>query len=315
LAGLTGAYRQDPETPCRIGAGGSGRNDSPVPMMAGASFMSGIEFTPGDGNKSFVDLVYTLVERAAGGDVREFSVPPDRLPGDVALPRGYAAAVRIVRGMVVERLMDAGVTIIDPERAYVDWGVTVGPGTTLYPDTYLEGKTVVGEDCIIGPSARIADSTLGDEVVVKMCSVITESVVEAGVQIGPFAHIRPKTRLGKDVKIGNFVEVKKSTIGQGSKASHLSYLGDAEIGKEVNVGAGTITCNYDGAKKHTTTIGDGVFIGSDTQFIAPVVVGDDSLIGAGSTITKDVPPNSLAVARSKQVTIPGRGVKSRKEPT
>ena len=148
-----------------------------------------------------------------------------------------------------------------------------------------------------------------------MCSVITESVIEAGAQVGPFAHLRPKTHLGRDVKIGNFVEVKKSTIGKGSKASHLSYLGDSQIGKDVNVGAGTITCNYDGINKHTTTIGDGVFIGSDTQFIAPVSVGDNALIGAGSTITKDVPPDSLAVARSKQVIIPGKGVKSRKQHT
>jgi bifunctional UDP-N-acetylglucosamine pyrophosphorylase/glucosamine-1-phosphate N-acetyltransferase len=220
-----------------------------------------------------------------------------------------------VRGIVAERLMDRGVTIVDPERTYVDWDVTVGPGTTLYPDTYLEGVTSLGKDCVIEPNVKITDSTLGDAVTVKMCSVITESVVEAGAQIGPFAHLRPKTHLGRGVKIGNFVEVKKTTIGQGSKASHLSYLGDARIGKDVNVGAGTITCNYDGVEKHTTTIGDGVFIGSDTQFIAPVIVGDDSLIGAGSTITKDVPPDSLAVARSKQVTIPGRGVKSRKKHT
>ncbi len=211
--------------------------------------------------------------------------------------------------------MDAGVTIIDPERTYVDWGVTVGSGTTLSPDTYLEGATTVGAGCMIEPTVKITNSEIGDGVTVKMCSVITESVVESGVQIGPFAHIRPKTRLGRDVKIGNFVEVKKSTIGKGSKASHLSYLGDAQIGKHVNVGAGTITCNYDGVDKHTTTIGDGVFIGSDTQFIAPVSVGDNALIGAGSTITKDIPPDSLAVARSKQVTIPGKGVKSRKQHT
>ncbi len=185
----------------------------------------------------------------------------------------------------------------------------------LSPDTYLEGATTVGAGCVIEPTVKITNSEIGDDVTVKMCSVITESVVESGVQIGPFAHIRPKTRLGRDVKIGNFVEVKKSTIGRGSKANHLSYLGDARIGTDVNVGAGTITCNYDGIDKHVTTIGDGVFIGSDTQFIAPVSVGDNALIGAGSTITKDVPSDSLAVARSKQVTIPGKGVKSRKQHT
>jgi bifunctional UDP-N-acetylglucosamine pyrophosphorylase/glucosamine-1-phosphate N-acetyltransferase len=189
----------------------------------------------------------------------------------------------------------------------------VGQGTTLYPDTYLEGKTEIGKNCVIEPNVKIVDSKLADEVLVKMCSVITDSIVGRRVQIGPFAHLRPKTRLEQDVKIGNFVEVKKSVIDAGSKASHLTYIGDAKIGKQVNVGAGTITCNYDGVNKHVTEIGDGVFIGSDTQFIAPVSVGEYSLIGAGSTITKDVPPNTLAVSRTKQVNLPDRGVKSRKK--
>ena len=267
---------------------------------------------PGDRGGSFADRVFGLLDR---GNARDYAGDRGCLPGDITVPRDFAAAARAVRGAVADRLMDAGVTIIDPERTYVDWGVTVGSGTTLSPDTYLEGATTVGAGCMIEPTVKITNSEIGDGVTVKMCSVITESVVESGVQIGPFAHIRPKTRLGRDVKIGNFVEVKKSTIGKGSKASHLSYLGDAQIGKDVNVGAGTITCNYDGVDKHTTTIGDGVFIGSDTQFIAPVSVGDNALIGAGSTITKDIPPDSLAVARSKQVTIPGKGVKSRKQHT
>lgn len=316
LSDFIDAYRQQPETPCRIEAVGANGERQTRLLVADASSIGGIDGPSGDYNGSFTDRLFGLLDRqACKGGGRQFMVNrPDR-PGDVGFPRDFAAALRVVRGAVVERLMDGGVTVIDPERTYVDWAVTVGPGTTLYPDTYLEGQTTLGSDCFVGPNVKITDSALGDTVTVKMCSVITESVVEGGVQIGPFAHIRPKTHLGRNVKIGNFVEVKKSTIGRGSKASHLSYLGDAEIGKEVNVGAGTITCNYDGAKKHTTTIGDGVFIGSDTQFIAPVAVGDDSLIGAGSTITKDVPPNSLAVARSKQVTIPGRGVKSRKEHT
>jgi bifunctional UDP-N-acetylglucosamine pyrophosphorylase/glucosamine-1-phosphate N-acetyltransferase len=274
----------------------------------------GINASSDDLYGSFADRVFRLLDReAVNGGARDFAGTSSSLPGDVTHPRDFAAMMRIVRVAVVERLMDGGVTIIDPERTYVDWGVTVGPGTTLFPDTYLEGVTILGKDCVIEPNVKITDSTLADAVTVKMCSVITESAVEHGAQIGPFAHLRPKTHLGKGVKIGNFVEVKKTTIGERSKASHLSYLGDAQIGKEVNVGAGTITCNYDGVDKHTTIIGDGVFIGSDTQFIAPVTVGDNSLIGAGSTITKDIPPDSLAVARSKQVTIPGRGVKSRKK--
>jgi len=247
--------------------------------------------------------------------VQDYAGDTGCLPGDVDNGRDFAAAARIAREKVAFCLMDGGVTLIDPERTYVHWGVTVGAGTTLFPDTYLEGETKIGKDCLIEPNVRITGCQLGDGVTVKMCTVMADSVIESGVQIGPFAHIRPKTRLGANVKIGNFVEVKKSTIGKGSKARHLSYLGDARIGADVNVGAGTITCNYDGVNKHTTTIGDGVFIGSDTQFIAPVTVGDNSLVGAGSTITKDVPPDSLAVARSKQVVIPGKGFKSRKEHT
>jgi acetyltransferase-like isoleucine patch superfamily enzyme len=307
-------YRLHPGVPCRaVSAGANGERRTRL-LLTDASHLAGINVSSDDSDGSFADRVFRLLDReAVNGGARDFAGTSSRLPGDVTHPRDFAAMMRIVRGAVVERLMDGGVTIIDPERTYVDWGVTVGRGTTLFPDTYLEGVTILGKDCVIEPNVKITDSTLADAVTVKMCSVITESAVEHGAQIGPFAHLRPKTHLGKGVKIGNFVEVKKSTIGQGSKASHLSYLGDAQLGKDVNVGAGTITCNYDGINKHTTTIGDGVFIGSDTQFIAPVTVGDNSLIGAGSTITKDIPPDSLAVARSKQVTIPGRGVKSRKK--
>ncbi len=307
-------YRRRPGIPCRVGSVDANGERRTRLLLADASWLGGIGATPDDLDGSFADLVFSLLDREVRtGGAGDFAASTPHVPGDVTFPRDFAAAVRIARTAVVGRLMDHGVTVIDPERTYVDWGVTVGSGTTLLPDTYLEGVTTLGRDCVIGPNAKITDSTLGDAVIVKMCSVITESVAENGAQIGPFAHLRPKTHLGRDVKIGNFVEVKKSTIGQGSKASHLSYLGDAQIGKGVNVGAGTITCNYDGIKKHTTTIGDGVFIGSDTQFVAPVVVGDNSLIGAGSTITKDIPPDSLAVARSKQVTIPGRGVTSRKK--
>jgi len=317
LADFVDAFRRQPETPWRIESVDAHGQRQTRLLAAGAPSVVRIGGkTPDDPDGSFTNRVFRFLDREVyGGNGRQFTVDPLRQPGDVTSPRGFAAALRVARRAVAERLMDDGVTIIDPERTYVDWPVTVGSGTTLYPDTYLEGRTTLGAGCVVGPSAKITDSALGDAVIVKMCSVVTESVVEAGVQIGPFAHIRPKTRLSRNVKIGNFVEVKKSTIGPGSKASHLSYLGDALIGSNVNVGAGTITCNYDGVNKHTTTIGDGVFIGSDTQFIAPVSVGDDSLIGAGSTITKDVPPNSLAVARSKQVNIPGRGVKSRKEHT
>ncbi len=307
-------YRGHPDSACRVQTATPGGEARTLLMVAPASLVDGIGAVPGDSGGTFADRVFRLLEKASrSGRVRDFVTRRPHPPGDVSRPRDYAAAARAVRAALVERLMDAGVTIIDPERTYVDWGVTAAPGTTLYPDTYLEGATTLGAGCIIEPNVKITDSSLGDNVVVKMCSVITESAVGAGAQIGPFAHLRPKTRLGRDVKVGNFVEVKKSTIGDGSKASHLSYIGDAQIGTRVNVGAGTITCNYDGVNKHATVIGDGVFIGSDTQFIAPVTVGDYSLIGAGSTISKDVPPDALAVGRARQVNLPGRGVKSRKK--
>lgn len=305
-------YRRNPGVPSRVRAPIAGGGYKTRLFLADARAVAAIEGKTGGRDGSFCDRVFDVLD---GATARDWAAKGSELPGDITVARDFAAASRAARTAIADRLMDAGVTLIDPERTYVDWGVGVGVGTTLFPDTYLEGATTVGAGCVIGPTVKITDSTVQDGVAVKMCSVITESVIESGAQIGPFAHIRPKTRLGRDVKIGNFVEVKKSTIGPGSKASHLSYLGDAQIGAGVNVGAGTITCNYDGIKKHTTTIGDGVFIGSDTQFVAPVVVGDHSLIGAGSTITKDVPPDSLAVARSKQVIIPGRGVKSRKEHT
>ena len=308
--------RRHPGTVCRAEAAGPGGESRTLLLLAEASLVDGIRAVSDDSAGTFADRVFRLLDGAVpGGRVRDFVPRRPHLLGDVTSGREFAAAARAIRAVVVERLMDGGVTIIDPERTYVDREVTVGPGTTLFPDTYLEGKTSLGARCVIEPNVKITDSSLGDGVLVKMCSVITESVVEAGAQIGPFAHLRPKTHLGRDVKIGNFVEVKKSTLGEGSKAGHLSYIGDAHIGTRVNVGAGTITCNYDGIGKHVTTIGDGVFIGSDTQFVAPVTVGDYSLIGAGSTITKDVPPNALAVSRAKQVNLPDKGVKSRKKHT
>ena len=226
--------------------------------------------------------------------------------------KGAAFASKENRKKICDSLIGGGVVIIDPERVYIDEGVVVGPGTVLYPDVYLEGDTKIGKGCMIEPNVRIADSTLGDDVTVKMCCVITESRIGDRVQIGPFAHLRPEVELSDDVKIGNFVEVKKSVIKKGVKASHLSYIGDTEIGEGTNIGAGTITCNYDGVKKHKTEIGKGVFIGSDTQFIAPVKIGDFALIGAGSTISRDVPENALAVTRPKQKNYPEKGFKGKK---
>ncbi len=214
-----------------------------------------------------------------------------------------AAAARLLRLRECQRLMESGVTIIDPETTYVDRGVEVGQDTVIYPFTFLEGRTRVGPGCVIGPGTRISSSVLGAGVEVQY-AVIVEAVLGDGCEIGPFTYIRPGTVLEKGVKVGGFVELKKAVVGTGSKIPHLSYIGDAVIGAGVNVGAGTITCNYDGFQKHQTRIGDRAFIGSNTNLVAPVTVGEDAYIGAGSTITKDVPPGALALERAKQVVIP-----------
>jgi bifunctional UDP-N-acetylglucosamine pyrophosphorylase/glucosamine-1-phosphate N-acetyltransferase len=212
-----------------------------------------------------------------------------------------AQASAEVRRARCEALMAAGVTLVDPATTYVDEGVTVGSDTILYPNVYLEGHTSIGHGCEIHAGSRIVDSVIGDRVVVNNYCVITSSRIDAGAIVGPFARMRPESHVMNDAHVGNFVELKKTTLGPGSKANHLAYLGDATIGTKVNVGAGTITCNYDGQKKHPTVIEDGAFIGSDTQLIAPVRVGRDAYIGAGSSITDDVPEGALAIARGKQV--------------
>jgi bifunctional UDP-N-acetylglucosamine pyrophosphorylase/glucosamine-1-phosphate N-acetyltransferase len=202
-----------------------------------------------------------------------------------------------------QELMEAGVTFLDPECTYVESNVRIGRDTVLSPMSFLTGETVLGEACRIGPGTRISDSVLEDGVEILDYCVITGSHLGRDVRVGPFAHLRPGTQLGEAVRIGNFVETKKTVIGRGSKANHLSYLGDSEIGHSVNIGAGTITCNYDGEKKHKTVIEDGVFVGSDSQLVAPVRVRKGSYVGAGSTITKEVPPHSLAISRGRQVVV------------
>jgi len=216
-----------------------------------------------------------------------------------------AEASALMRGRINEELMRAGVTFIDPKATYVDAGVTVGADTILHPNVHLQGTTRVGSNCVIEPGVLVRDCRVGDGVHVKSGSVLSGSSVGEGSDIGPMAHLRPGTELLGQNKIGNFVETKKARIGLGSKACHLSYLGDAELGSGVNVGCGTITCNYDGVNKHRTLIEDDVFIGSDTQLVAPVRIGRNSLIGAGSTITKDVPADALALSRPAQKIIEG----------
>lgn len=216
-----------------------------------------------------------------------------------------AEVSRIVRQTKNEELMAAGVTIIDPATTYIEQDVVVGPDTVIHPGVILEGQTKVGSACEIHAHVRIVDSELADRVTVKNFCLIVGTHVADGASIGPFAHLRPETMVGEGARIGNFVELKKTSLGPGSKANHLAYLGDATIGAQVNVGAGTITCNYDGASKHPTVIEDGAFIGSDTQLIAPVRIGKGAYVAAGSSITEDVPAGALGVARSRQTNVEG----------
>lgn len=205
-----------------------------------------------------------------------------------------AEAESILRRRINRRWMEAGVSMIDPATVYVEPGVTLGPDTVLWPNTQLLGGTTVGANCEIGPNTCVRDSSIGDSCVLT-ASVIEEARVEDGVHVGPYAHLRRGAHLASGVHMGNFGEVKDSYLGPGVKMGHFSYLGDARVGANTNIGAGTITCNYDGQKKHSTTIGEEVFVGSDTMLVAPLTVGDRSRTGAGSVVTKDVPPDSLAV--------------------
>lgn len=209
-------------------------------------------------------------------------------------------ANEIMRKRILSNHMKNGVTIIDPSNTYIDADVSIGMDTVIYPGSMIEGRTEIGEDCIIGPSSRIVGSKISKGVEVKN-SVVMESSVDEGTCIGPFAYLRPGSVIGKKVKIGDFVEVKKSVIGDGTKISHLTYVGDAEIGSNVNLGCGVVVVNYDGKKKHKTKIGDNCFVGCNVNLVSPVEVKDNAYVAAGSTITEEVPENSLAIARARQV--------------
>ncbi len=210
------------------------------------------------------------------------------------------------------RHLESGVTMEDPAHTYIETGVRIGPDTYLEPGVRLTGRTRIGSDCWIQAQARISHSIIEKGVEIRAGSVIEESLVRTGATVGPMAHLRPGSVVGRGAHIGNYVELKKAVVGDGTKAAHLTYLGDARIGRNVNIGCGTITCNYDGEKKWKTVIGDDVFVGSDTQLIAPVRVGRGAYLGSGSTISKDVPPHSLALTRAPQVHKPG-WVKRRKK--
>jgi bifunctional UDP-N-acetylglucosamine pyrophosphorylase/glucosamine-1-phosphate N-acetyltransferase len=223
-----------------------------------------------------------------------------------------AEASRRLRQRRLDELMAAGVFVEDPATTAVGLDVVVEPEATLRAFTLLEGRTVVRAGARIGPFVRLADTEVGPGAQILDHCLLRECVVEAGASVGPFTHIRPESRIGAGARVGNFVEMKKADLGQGSKASHLSYLGDATIGPGVNIGAGTITCNYDGATKHVTRIEAGAFVGSDTVLVAPVTVGEGAYVAAGSAITEDVPAQALALGRARQVNKPGWAAKRRR---
>ena len=253
------------------------------------------------GEYYLTDVVAAAV--AAGKKTRAISVPDPTQVMGINDRRQLAEAV--MRWHVNSDLMAAGVSMIDPTTVYVDKNIEIGPDTVLHPNVQLRGATRIGSNCTVETGVVVVDSSVADGVHLKAGSAIEEAQIGPDCKVGPMAHLRPGTVLTGNNKIGNFVETKKAVLGEGSQSSHLTYIGDAEVGNNVNFGCGTITCNYDGANKHKTTIEDDVFIGSDVQFVAPVKIGRNSMIGAGSTITKDVPADSLALARSEQKVVEG----------
>ncbi len=218
-----------------------------------------------------------------------------------------ALAEGVMRERIRQRWMDEGVTMIDPRTTFLDADVRLGQDTVIYPNTMVLGESTVGEDCTLGPGSTIKDSQIGDRCRV-VASFVTEAVVESDVSVGPYCHLRPGTHLEEGVHVGTFAEIKNSRLGQGTAMGHFGYVGDATVGEGVNLGAGTVTCNYDGESKHNTTIGDNAFIGSDTMLVAPVDVGPGAVTGAGAVVTHDVPPSGLAVG------VPARIVGTRKKP-
>jgi bifunctional UDP-N-acetylglucosamine pyrophosphorylase/glucosamine-1-phosphate N-acetyltransferase len=222
-------------------------------------------------------------------------------------------AEAVLRDRVNKHWMMKGVTLIDPRSAFIGGEVILGRDVTIYPNVTIEGSSKIGDNCVVYPGTRISSSKIADNVIVQDSCVIEASTIASGAKIGPFAHLRPAAEIGEGAHIGNFVEIKKSKIGSGSKANHLSYIGDAIVGSRVNIGAGTITCNYDGYAKYQTVIEDDVFVGSDSQLVAPVKIGKGALIAAGATITHDVPADALGISRTRQENKEGFAKRRRKQ--
>ena len=258
----------------------------------------------GSGEYYLTDLVALAAEE--GGHVGSIRVEdPEELIG-INTRVHLAETSRILQRRINRKWMLEGVTIIDPSSTYIAPDVKIGQDTIIFPNTYLEQGTVIGKDCIIGPGSRIFKSQVGDQCEIEF-SVIEESRIEDGADVGPFSHLRRGAHLGPGVHVGNFGEIKDSYLGKGSKMGHFSYIGNAEIGEDVNIGAGTITCNYDGENKHQTVIKDGVFIGSDSMLVAPLEIGENASTGAGSVVTKDVPADTVVAG------VPARQIRKKKK--
>ena len=268
-----------------------------------------LKVSPVTGEIYLTDMIH--LARHHGGTVEALLDPDWPALLGINSRQELAEATRTLKMRINEAHMNAGVTLVDPDSTYIGPQVVIGRDTVVYPNVYLEGKTVIGENCLIEPNVKISDAALADNVHVKMGSVISESRLAERVQVGPYSHLRPLSDLRAGARVGNFVEVKKSILYPGVKANHLTYLGDAEVGAGTNVGAGTITCNYDGVNKHQTIIGEGAFIGSNTALVAPVTIGAGAYVGAGSTITKEVPPGKLGLSRARQVILERRLLKKK----
>jgi bifunctional UDP-N-acetylglucosamine pyrophosphorylase/glucosamine-1-phosphate N-acetyltransferase len=255
------------------------------------------------GRSGFNSVVEVLIQTGKKVEALRPSDSEDFLP--VRTRHDLARAFGVLRERKMDDLTKQGVTVYDPSSTWIDLDVMIGRDSSVYPGVMIEGRTSIGSLCAIYPGVHISNSRIGSRVRIYGSSVIDEATVEDDAQVGPFARLRPKTILRAGSRVGNFVELKNTDLGKGSKAMHLSYLGDSEIHEGVNIGAGTITCNYDGVKKSKTTIEAGAFIGSGTELVAPVKVGRGAYIGAGSVITKNVSPEALAVARGRQIEKPG----------
>jgi len=281
-------------------------------VVDGEFLFSALEkLDPGNaqGEYYLTDIIHRAVEQGCRVAAVVLDNPDEGL--GVNTRRQLATAEQVVRQQIRDRWLDAGVTMIDPASTWIDAAVMIGKDTVLYPNVTLEGTTVIGEDCVLRSSTRLTDCVVGNGVEILDHCVCAGSHIEDAAHLGPFAHLRLGVVVRKKAKVGNFVEMKKTDLGEGSKANHLSYLGDAKIGKGVNIGAGTITCNYDGVRKFQTVIGDGVFLGSDTQLIAPVTVGAGAIIAAGTTVTEDVPADALVIGRVPQVNRAGWAARRR----